>query len=299
MRWLRLGRQKASVAALAAALVVLGGVAAATAQDKGPNTGRVSLSMGMDWTTHYFFRGILQEDQDFIFQPYGDVTFKLLDGQGPLTNLGFTVGLWNSLHGGPTGTGGPNGDPRIWYESDFYTKLSATLFEDFTAAIIYTAYMSPNGFFSTVEEIALGLSYNDSKLLGSFALNPSVLLAFETDGQADGGLDEGVYLQIGVSPGYTFNDKSTYPITLTVPIVLGLSVSDYYERIGVGGDDDTFGYLSAGVAAAVPLKFIPASFGAWQLKGGLTFMAFGDNLEAANNGDDSEIVATIGVSMTY
>ncbi len=33
----------------------------AHAQDKGPNTGRVSLGMGVDFTTHYFFRGILPE----------------------------------------------------------------------------------------------------------------------------------------------------------------------------------------------------------------------------------------------
>jgi hypothetical protein len=299
MRGLRQGWQRAGVATLAAAVVVLTGVAVARAQDKGPNTGRVSLSMGMDWTTHSFFRGILQEDQDFILQPYGDVTFKLLEGQGPLTNVGLTLGLWNSLHGGPTGTGGPNGDPRIWYESDFYARLGATLFEDFTAAVTYTAYMSPNGFFTTVEEIALGLAYNDSKLLGPFALNPSVLLAFETDGQADGGLDEGVYLQLGVSPGYTFNAKGPYPVTLSVPIVLGLSLSDYYERVGVGGDDDTFGYFSAGLAAGVPLKFVPAGFGAWQLKGALTYMRLGDNLEAVNNGDSSEVIATLGVSMTY
>jgi hypothetical protein len=269
------------------------------AQDKGPNTGRVALGMGVDFTTHYFFRGILQEDQDYIIQPYGEVTFKLVESEGAFTGLGFTMGLWNSLHGGPTGTGGPNQDPRIWYEADFYAKLTATLFEDLTAAMIYTAYMSPNGRFSTVEELAFGFGYNDSKLLGPFALNPSVLLAFELDGQADGGSNEGTYLQIGLTPGYTFNDKGTYPLTLSLPVVLGLSLGDYYERIGVGGDDDTFGYLSIGLAAGVPLKFIPASFGAWTAKASATYMALGDNLKAANNGESSEVIGTFGISMTY
>jgi hypothetical protein len=297
MRWVRQGWRSASVTAFVVALIIGPGVA--PAQDKGPNTGRVSLGMGVDITTHYFFRGILQEDQDYIVQPYGEVTFKLLEGEGALTGLGFTIGLWNSLHGGPTGTGGPNGDPRMWYESDFYAKLAATLFEDFTASVIYTAYMSPNDFFSTVEEIAFSFSYNDSKLLGPFALNPSVLIAFETDGQADGGSDEGVYLQIGLTPGHTLNEKGTYPVSLTLPVVLGLSLSDYYERVGVGGDDDTFGYLSIGLGASVPLKFVPASYGAWQAKGSLTFITLGDNLKAANNGDRSEVIATFGLAMTY
>jgi hypothetical protein len=126
-----------------------------------------------------------------------------------------------------------------------------------------------------------------------------VLLAFELDGQADGGSNEGTYLQIGLTPGYTFNDKGTYPLTLSLPVVLGLSLGDYYERIGVGGDDDTFGYLSIGLAAGVPLKFIPASFGAWTAKASATYMALGDNLKAANNGESSEVIGTFGISMTY
>jgi hypothetical protein len=298
MRRVAGGWQGVCVAVFTAALI-MSASATAGAQDKGPNTGRVSLSLGVDWTTHYFFRGILQEDQDYIFQPYGEIGFKLLEGEGPLANLTFALGSWNSLHGGPTGTGGPNGDPRMWYESDFYAKLTATLFEDFTAGVIYTAYMSPNGFFSTVEEIALSLGYNDSKLLGPFALNPSVLIAFEFDGQADGGRDEGVYLQIGLTPGYTFNANGTYPITLSVPLVLGLSLGDYYEQIGVGGDDDTFGYFSASLAASMPLKFIPASYGAWQVKGALTVLTLGDNLKAANNADSTEFIGTIGLAMSY
>jgi hypothetical protein len=295
-------RGKARVWAVAVIVTGLIGLTAADAQaqDKGPNTGRISLSMGMDWTTHYFFRGILQEDQDYILQPYGDVTFKLLEGQGPLTNLGFTLGLWNSLHGGPSGVDGTASvDPKIWYEADFYAKLGATLFENFTAAMIYTAYMSPNDRFATVEEIAFGLAYNDSKLLGPFALNPSVLIAFELDGQADGGRDEGTYLQIGLTPGYTFNDKGTYPVTLTLPLVLGLSLGDYYERVGVGGDDDTFGYFSASLAASMPLKLVPPAYGAWQLKGALTYITLGDSMKAANNRDSSEVIGTIGIALTY
>ena len=299
MRRVRRGWQNACVAAFTAALIIMG-PGMGQAQDKGPNTGRVSLGMGVDFTTHYFFRGILQENQDYIIQPYGEVTFKLLEGEGALTGLGFTLGLWNSLHGGPSGVdGAASVDPKIWYEADFYAKLTATLFEDLTVAMIYTAYMSPNDRFATVEEIALSFAYNDSKLLGAFAVNPNVLIAFETDGQADAGLDEGVYLQIGLTPGYTFNDKGTYPLSLTLPMVLGLSLSDYYERVGVGGDDDTFGYFSIGLAAGVPLKFVPASYGAWTAKASLTFITLGDNMKAANNGDRSEFIGTFGIAMTY
>jgi hypothetical protein len=299
-------RGNARVWMVSLALMVVGLVAAvAEAQDKGPNTGRISFSGGIDVPTDYFFRGIAQEkdgfvDGNYILQPYGDLTFKLLEGKGAVTNLGLTFGLWNSLHGGPSGVEGSDSvDPKIWYEADFYTKVSATVLEDFTAAVIYTAYMSPNDRFDTYEEVALSLGYNDSKLLGPFALNPSVLIAFETDGQADVGRSEGTYLQFGLTPGYTFNPNGAYPISLTLPLVLGLSLNDYYERVGVGGDDDTFGYFSGGAAASVPLRFISTAYGSWQARAGVSVLVLGENLEDANTGDDTEVIGSLGLALTY
>lgn len=46
----------------------------------GPNTGKLSFSAGVDFTTQYFFRGILQENQDFIAQPFGEITATLYEG---------------------------------------------------------------------------------------------------------------------------------------------------------------------------------------------------------------------------
>jgi hypothetical protein len=62
----------AALAALAA-----GGPAAAA-----PNTGRLSLLLGNDFTTAYFFRGIVQERRGFITQPYAEVGLKLYEGKG-------------------------------------------------------------------------------------------------------------------------------------------------------------------------------------------------------------------------
>jgi hypothetical protein len=285
---------------VAFALVAAAGWApAAAAQEaKGPNTGRIALSAGVDFPTDYYFRGIVQETSDYIIQPYGDLTFKLWDGIPTFGNLALTIGTWNSLHGGPTGIEGPNADPKVWYESDFYTKVGWTMFEDLSAGVIYTAYMSPNDFFTTTQELALSLGFNDSKLLGPFALNPSLLLAFEVKGQADAGDDKGVYLQLGLAPSYTFNAGSTYPVTLSVPLLVGLSVDDYYE-FGTG-DDSTFGYFQGGVGLSMPLAFIPASFGSWQIKTGVNVLQLGGNLRDVNKDRDStEIIGTVGIAFTY
>jgi hypothetical protein len=296
------GRRVAWVRQVAAVVVVVAagwGATDAVAQDaKAPNTGRISLSGGVDFPTDYYFRGIVQETRDYIIQPYGDVTFKLWDGVPAFGNLALTIGTWNSLHGGPTGVDGPNTDPKIWYESDFYTKVGWTMLEDLSAGIIYTAYMSPNDFFQTVQELALSLGYNDSKLLGPFALNPSVLVAFEVKGQADGGDHKGVYMQAGIAPSYTFAPESKYPVTLSVPLLVGLSLDDYYE-FGTG-DDSTFGYFQGGVGLAMPLKFIPATFGSWTIKTSVNLLHLGGNVRDVNKDRDrTEIIGSVGIGFTY
>ena len=49
------------------------------------------------------------------------------------------------------------------------------------------------------------LRLNDAKWLGDFALNPSLLFAFETKGEALVSDDnKGIYMGLGLAPGYTF-----------------------------------------------------------------------------------------------
>jgi hypothetical protein len=96
-----------------------------------------------------------------------------------------------------------------------------------------------------------------------------------------------------VAPGLTLLDL----VSLSFPLAVGLSLKDYYE-FGTG-DDDTFGYFSGGVAASVPLKFIPAKFGTWTAKTGVTVLVLGDNLEKINRSDRTEVIGTFGLAFSY
>jgi hypothetical protein len=296
MRGILIGR---TLAVLAVVVIVAAAGAAGAEEPPGPNTGRLSLNVGVDFPSRYYFRGILQEKEDYIIQPFADLTFKLYENKGgALSAVNLTIGIWNSLHGGPTGTdGAATVSPKVWYEADFFSTLSLTLFEDFTTAVSYTAYMSPNDSFPTVQEVSLTFGYNDAKLLGPFALNPSLLLAFETKNQADLGAHKGGLLQIGVAPGLTLFEGSPYPVTLSLPIAVGLSLYDYYE-FGTG-NDDTFGVFSAGLKAGIPLKFIPAAFGNWQARGSVLWYHFGDNTTRVNRGDRDAVVGLFGLSLSY
>jgi hypothetical protein len=273
--------------------------AEAAGEEKGPNTGRVTLGLGADWASAYYFRGIANvQNGGSNVQPYAEVGFKLLDNVGPLSSLVITPGIWNNFQYGDEGRLVQPSDPRFWFESDLYMKLTATWAEVFTTGVTYTYYTSPNDSFTTYADVGLSFGLNDAKWLGDFALNPSLLFAFETKGEAlvsDDG-NKGIYMGIGLAPGYTFFADSPHPITVSAPMTFGFSVKDYYT---VNGKNQTFGYFSGGPLFTVPLKFIPADFGSWSLRAGVQLLVLNSNLKTVNTDDSFVPIGNVGLTLTY
>jgi hypothetical protein len=201
------------------------------------------------------------------------------------------VGMWNSLHTGPSGSDGPAAD--VWYESDFFAGMIFTMGGGLTVTPMFTAYTSPNKMFKTVKEVSFKAAYSDADKLGKFALSPYALVAFEVEGNADGGQHSGKYLELGIAPGVPVaGGKASF----TFPVKLGLSLSDYYEGPST---HDTLGFFDVGVAGSVPLSFIGKAYGAWALRGGLDFLALGDNTKYINHGDGTKVVGQIGIGLSY
>jgi Bacterial protein of unknown function (Gcw_chp) len=245
----------------------------------------VTLTVGADFPTAYMFRGIFQEDQGFIMQPFVDVGIAAAPG------LTINAGLWNSVHSGPSGS--DNEDGRgAWYELDFYASATFQVGK-VKPGVLYTSYTSPNDAFNTVQEIAAVLAFDDSG--NKVPLNPKAILAFELDGQGDGGSSKGTYLELGVRPVFPLAAHDRYPLTLAVPAKFGLSLNDYYE----GPDDsDGFGYFDLGGILSVPLAFMNGKT-TWEIHGGVDILWLGDNMKALNGGDGVKAVGVIGFSMIY
>ncbi len=257
-----------------------------------PNPGKVSLAATYDFTNAYMFRGLRQDDTRVIMFPFAEARIDLHDDGNGLTDVALRVGTWNSLNTGATGTAGPSG--KLWYESRFYSTVDVT-FEGVTVGGTYTAYPSPNNSFSTVKELGFRVAADETNAPAGLVLRPHALLAFELDtapgvGQADGGQSRGTYLEFGIAPGIS---ESNFGVAF--PLTVGLSLDDYYELAGV---DHTFGYLSLGAIATVPL-FRSAAYGTWDVHGGFEFQSLGDTAEAFNRGDQSKMIGTIGVGFSY
>lgn len=254
-----------------------------------PVAKRVTTTAGFDFASAYMFRGIYQEDHGVIVPPFVDVGVQLYQGTGALSSITANGGIWNSLHSGPSGNDG-RGSP--WYEADYYGAVTFTLGK-WKPGALFTSYTSPNDAFRTVHELAAVVAYDDS---GSrFPMSPKVTLAFELHGQADGGANRGTYLELGARPTVKLIDAQRYPVSLAIPLKLGLSVRDYYEGPAL---NNHFGYFDTGLIASVPLAFMPAG-SSWEVHGGVDFLWLGDNLRLLNRTDSTKPVGVLGLSVTY
>jgi hypothetical protein len=265
-------------------------VCAGSAQAQDPNPGALTVTTGLDFPTTYYFRGLRQEvDPAITMWPYGDLGLALYSGDGGVKSVGVNLGLWNSLHTGSVGSDGPS--EKLWYEEDFYTTLTLGFARGLSLGTTYTAYTYPNGGWTNVKELSFKLS-----MAHRFA--PYGLIAFELDNQADGGSQEGTYLELGVGPSWPLADGRA---TLAIPVKLGMSLSDYYE---LSGADSSFGFFDIGALLTVPLNGIPSSYGAWNFHAGLDVLALGDTAEAFNVNKDGEtsgtgIIGLVGIGLSY
>jgi len=291
----RCGIRSSVLVILAGCMVALVGTPA-FAQDKDPNPGAMTLTASFDFLNQYQFRGIRQNSTGIAMWPAVDLGIATYSGKGGLKSLGINLGTWNSLHTGDTGSDGPSG--KLWYESDFYASLGFGFGGGTSFTTTYTSYTSPNGSYSTVKEIMFKLAVDDSGHFGKGAVKPYVIVAREldatldglTNGQADGGLNAGTYLEFGGAPGFSGKKAS-----ISIPVKIGMSLSNYYELLGV---DNKFGFFSVAGLATVPLGGT-TNFGAWNVHGGVEYQRLGTTTQAFNGGEKNQAIYSFGLGFTY
>jgi hypothetical protein len=272
-------------------------------QEEAAVPSRVSGFVGTTVTNAYISRFILLENQGGIIQPYAELDFSLFDEKDGFIKSSYVFGgVWTSLHTHHETTGNLPG----WYEFDWYVGIAAGLPGGFSANLQYVEFLSPADAFGASKNVILNVGFDDEPYLDKFALNPYIQLLWETAGKAGTGDDQGVYLEVGINPGFTFSEEGEYPLTLSFPIAAGFSLFNFYED--AGGAENRFGGVRFGVAAGVPLAFMNGQgYGEWSASGNVTYWIYGDGVEDANTGagandpDDifGDLVVTLGVQCNF
>jgi hypothetical protein len=259
-----------------------------------PPSSPFSLQLNLDVTTAYFYHGIIQEDSGLILQPAARLTINLVEGDD--IKVDAILGVWSSFHSQKTGAQTSGDFTDYWYECDLIAGVALTM-DRFVLATTYTFLTSPSDAYETVQELDVALAFDDSEILGAYALHPYVLVGIETGADASDGADSdtGAYLELGVAPGFSF-DLGTTPIAISFPCSIGLSLHDYYQD--AAGEDDAFGFAQIGARASMPLPF-GDRYGAWTLNAGVSALFLGDHTADFNGGDDMEFIGTMGLQVNF
>lgn len=252
----------------------------------------ISGDLGVAVVSQYISRGVVNENQGLIAQPYTDIYIKLYEGTGFLNKVQLNLGLWASIDSHKTAATPGTAFPP-WYEFDWMPGIGFTFAKDFTFTFTYLEFdfISSNG---RAGNLNFNLAYDDTSLLGEWAMHPHVSLLKSVIGNPVGvpGANGGVYFEFGIAPSRTFGAA-----TVTVPLTVGLGDDKFY-----GGD--TYGYFSAGANVSVPLSFIPEGYGKWTFSTGVTYYNQGSAAAAAsspgiNDGGSNQWVFSGAIGMTF
>ena len=256
----------------------------------------ITGDLGLAVVSEYVSRGVVQENQGFIAQPYLDLYFKLYEGTGFFNKVSLNAGLWSSLHSAKTAAT-PGTSLGAWYEFDWTAGLAVTFAKNFTLTV---SWFDEEFVSSSTRGGAVNgnLAYDDTDLLGAWALHPHVAVLKSMIGNYVGvaGGANGWYYEVGIAPGFTLGKGGTYPVAVTIPLTVGLGPETY------NGDD--FGFFSAGLNASVPLAFVPACYGSWTYTTGVTYILEGKNAAQASaplitNGDRNQFVFSGAIGLTF
>jgi hypothetical protein len=250
----------------------------------------ITGDLGINVVSQYVSRGVIFENQAAIIQPYADLYFKLYSGDGALSAISLNLGIWNSFHSRKTDAGLVNGagtsSTRSWYEFDFTAGLAFT-FGKVTFTPSYYTFLSPNDGFSTFQGLNLALAADTTDWFG-INLAPKVQVMFELENKAGTGSDEGIYYEVSIAPSFPVG-----PLTVAIPIVAGFGSDDFYGSLDAGTglvEDESFGFLSAGVALSYPLEFMPECMGKWTVSAGYTYYYLGDGTKDFNTAPRGGVV---------
>jgi len=241
-----------------------------------PVQSAITGDFGVQFVSAYFTRGIMQQNQGAIVQPYADLYFALYQGDGFVNKVSLNLSIWSSIHSHHPGNLSTTKD---WYEFDYTPGVAVTFAKNFTLTSSYFEYDSPAGYFSPERSLNFNLAFDDTDYLHAFALHPHFTYLRELSGVAGLG-KHGNYYEVGITPGLApITAPFIGPVTFTFPITVGLGSSGFYNN-GIKGGGNGYGYTSAGIDASIPISFIPAAYGTWTFTAGATYYNLNGNVAA-------------------
>jgi hypothetical protein len=92
------------------------------------------------------------------------------------------------------------------------------------------------------------------------------------------------------------SESENCPLSITLPVGLGLSIDNYYEE--PGRSNDNCGSLQFGLSVGMDLPFIPEDVGTWNLSVTGNGYYLGQSLKRANSDDQlqPQVIGSLNIS---
>ncbi len=280
--------------------------------DAGLPLWRPFVRAGVDFMNAYFYHGIGQEDDDLVVQPWTEVTINMVqdDVFTWLDGVDFRTSARSSHHFGNTGNTANSGREKF-YELDFRGEAIVRFLERWSVAAAYMFRVAINNRFNDVQQLEFTLAFDDHDPAYGFKLSPYALVILEVEGESDAGnrlrgpFKLGTLLELGIRPRFDVLQIANRPLTVAVPVKVGISLDDYFE--GPDGEDGTFGYVDLGVEVSYPVLLARSDGNrrfAVNLLAGMDVLFLGNSAQDISDfngtgGDSVELIGKFAVTMEY
>lgn len=222
----------------------------------------------LDFSDHYITpRGLNVENEGLIFQPLFLVFWDLYSSKdGFLQDVSLTTGVWSSFHTRESGA-----NPGHWNEFDPIAGLGFKFADYWKLDLNYTAFRSMVDSYPTSHHLEVKLGFDDSKILGAFALNPYIAFWKELENKATVAFDpatsdESYYFTVGVNPSFKAG-----PVKFEFPTYINIVDGDFYQKFDGTGGGSGLAVFGTELKVSVPLTFVPKDMGFWTLYAGVKY----------------------------
>ena len=262
---------------------------------------RFSGVFKIDFKTQYISFGVVLQDEGVSIQPMLALRYtffdKVLDNveESFVNNVTGFISSWNDISTNKD-LSRPTSPYRYFTEADLVTGVSVTFNDRFNLTTSLTELNSPADAFRPGAFLKTVLSMDDTGMYrDNFALKPQFLLIYEIPWEGQIGLQPDAFLfEPGLTPTYTFGADSGFPVTLSVPMRVGLGNKFY--------DGKTFGFFSVGPEVTLPIPMLSTDAIRTYANFGYTYLNLGETTQKFILNEDKSShkhVATFGLTTTF
>jgi hypothetical protein len=198
------------------------------------------------------------------------------NSKGPVTTVSVTAGAWNNFQ--------TSFDRSPYNEVDPIIGVEATFYKNWIAGATFVPFISPPNLFpgGTEFNFEFKLAYDDTDLLGAFAVHPYIKPFWHFSGPSPVvlGQDDAWDFETGINPSVKLFQESDTPLNINFPLFAAWGGKAWY-----GGAGTFLGHVSQGILFTLPLsKFISPDNGFWSLYAGYAYSRIvNDNLFEGGN----------------